>query len=484
MLRRALIAAVAGALLLPGAAGAAKVTKVDATTLRYDASAGIRDIVNVNLEATKVRFDTFNVGDTLSSVGCDAPAGAVIRCDRAGITRILIFAGDNSDVINNSAPAGTIAFTIDGGTGDDGISGSAVADVLRGGEGGDVLRGRGGADDLGGGSGFDRASFFGLTSGVDVSLDDHANDGRFAGSEGGNVRSDVENLVGTDFPDTLTGSAAVNDLDGEGGDDVVDGRGGIDSYEVGEGDDTVTARDGLGERIVCGAGDDTVTADDIDEFSDCETTTVDGLLVRDLDHDGIAKPGDCNDADATVRPGAADVPDDGVDQDCNGVDATIADRDGDGVPRPFDCDDANPQAAPGKPERFGNKVDEDCNGRADPLQSITTAVRARFIAAPGGARITRLQVVRPRRGTTVQVRCKGAGCGFAKKSLKVRKGGRSVNLRKRFKLTRIAGQVLEVRLLRSDSIGRVTRFSGRGSAIPATRILCLEPGKRRPGRCG
>ena len=206
--------------------------------------------------------------------------------------------------------------------------------------------------------------------------------------------------------------------------------------------------------------------------------------MRDLDRDGIAKPGDCNDGDATVRPGAADVPDDGIDQDCDGVDATIADADGDGVPRPIDCDDANPKAAPGKPERYGNTVDEDCNGRADPLQAITTAVRARFIAAPGGARITRLQVVRPRRGTTVQVRCKGAGCAFAKKSLKVRKGGRSVNLRKRFKLTRIAGQVLEVRLLRSDSIGRVTRFSGRGSAIPATRILCLEPGKRRPGRCG
>ena len=37
----------------------------------------------------------------------------------------------------------------------------------------------------------------------------------------------------------------------------------------------------------------------------------------------------------------ADVPDNGIDEDCSGADTTAADRDGDGTPRPQDCNDAD-----------------------------------------------------------------------------------------------------------------------------------------------
>jgi hypothetical protein len=484
MLRRALTGALLALALGPAAAGAATISKVDATTLRYQASAGIRDNIDVVVEATKIRFDLANSGtESIVSVGCDAPVGTTVRCNSLGITRVLVFLADGQDVFNSGIAPQALPFTVNGGTGVDVIAGSAGADVLRGNEDGDFFTGNGGADDIGGGPGLDSVSFR-PNGAVRVSLDDQANDGQSGGTEHANVRSDVENVSGSEFGDVIVGSAAANELSGLAGNDVITGGGGIDRVALDEGDDVANVRDGLGERITCYDGDDTATGDDIDAFSACEHLALSGELVRDLDRDGISKPDDCNDADPAIRPGAPDAPDDGVDQDCNGVDATVADRDGDGVPRPFDCDDANPNAAPGKKERFGNKVDEDCSGRADPLQSITTPVRARFIAAPGGARITRLQVVRPRKGTRVQVRCKGGGCRFAKRSLRVRKGGGTVDLRKRFKLTRLGGsQVLEVRLLREDSIGRVTRFTGRGSAIPATRILCLNPGKKRPGRC-
>src|SRR5262249_2681055 len=48
--------------------------------------------------------------------------------------------------------------------------------------------------------------------------------------------------------------------------------------------------------------------------------------VTDVDRDGFSSVlggGDCNDLDATVHPGAFDWPDDGIDQDCNGHEATL-----------------------------------------------------------------------------------------------------------------------------------------------------------------
>ncbi len=46
----------------------------------------------------------------------------------------------------------------------------------------------------------------------------------------------------------------------------------------------------------------------------------------DLDHDGFTgNGGDCNDTNASIHPGAVDIPGDGIDQDCNGRDAVAGD---------------------------------------------------------------------------------------------------------------------------------------------------------------
>jgi hypothetical protein len=52
-----------------------------------------------------------------------------------------------------------------------------------------------------------------------------------------------------------------------------------------------------------------------------------GQRLTDFDHDGYARffgGGDCDDSDPERNPGARDWPDDGIDQDCDGKDATAA----------------------------------------------------------------------------------------------------------------------------------------------------------------
>lgn len=54
---------------------------------------------------------------------------------------------------------------------------------------------------------------------------------------------------------------------------------------------------------------------------DCEPATV-YVEVFDLDRDGSSFDDDCDDTNPAIHPGAFDIPDDGIDQDCSGLDAT------------------------------------------------------------------------------------------------------------------------------------------------------------------
>ncbi len=94
---------------------------------------------------------------------------------------------------------------------------------------------------------------------------------------------------------------------------------------------------------------------------------------------GAAKAGDCNDSDASVHPGAAEICND-VDDNCDGTVDEGCDKDQDGwcasdaviVGNPAvckagkqDCDDANAAIHPGQPETCGNGIDDDCDGLTD-----------------------------------------------------------------------------------------------------------------------
>ncbi len=139
----------------------------------------------------------------------------------------------------------------------------------------------------------------------------------------------------------------------------------------------------------CANGSD----DDGDGLADC----ADPDCTGDADGDGyIAAPcgTDCDDTDPAVHPGAAEVCGNGKDDECDGAadcaDAdcqTNIDGDGDGyfaLPCGSDCDDADPAVHPGAAEVCDNGKDDQCDGAIDcddlecvelPVCSAATAFR-------------------------------------------------------------------------------------------------------------
>ena len=174
--------------------------------------------------------------------------------------------------------------------------------------------------------------------------------------------------------DTLFGGAARDTLAGGPDNDTLNGSGGIDSYFGETGNDTIEARDGLAERIACGAGNDLARNDFTDIIAECERGV-------DADADGFSSAVDCNDASASVFPGAPEIFGNGRDEDCDGRDNVDVDVDGDGFPRPLDCNDNNRRIRPNRPEIRGNRVDENCDRRALPWARPTAGVSNTWTAA-------------------------------------------------------------------------------------------------------
>ncbi|WP_265436122.1 type I secretion C-terminal target domain-containing protein, partial [Aeromonas media] len=156
------------------------------------------------------------------------------------------------DVQNGTLTGSYLDEILIGGSGDETLNGNAGNDILlggggndglSGGDGNDILVGGAGNDTLNGGAGNDTASYIDITGGVGVTVAVNGNNQNTGGAGTDNL-SNMENLVGSMFGDTLTGDSSANILSGLAGNDTLIGGGGDDLLIGGTGSDTLTGSAG------------------------------------------------------------------------------------------------------------------------------------------------------------------------------------------------------------------------------------------------
>ena len=197
----------------------------------------------------EARYANSNAGVTVNLV-TDANTGGHAEGDTL-LNIENVYGSRFDDVITGDSGDNVLT----GFNGNDTLTGAEGINQLNGGNGNDIFIGGTGADVLNGGSGQDTVDYSGSDARVEARLGgSQVFDGGFAT---GDSFQGLENIIGSNFSDTLVGNLRANELTGNGGNDFLNGDRGNDTLLGGDGNDTLIG--GFGRDIIDG-GDGIDTA--------------------------------------------------------------------------------------------------------------------------------------------------------------------------------------------------------------------------------
>lgn len=197
----------------------------------------------------------------------------------AGGGNDTVFGGTGNDTLNGQDGDDLLygedgADRLFGGAGNDSLFGGADADVLDGGMGDDLLDGGAGNDTLIGGGGTDTVTYAAETAAVNVNL----NTGTATGtSSGTDSLSSIENVIGTGFNDSITGSNGANQIDAGAGNDLINAGAGNDTVFGGAGNDTIIGGSDDGAHYASNAPSLTYNLISLGTFADIDPTETNGV---------------------------------------------------------------------------------------------------------------------------------------------------------------------------------------------------------------